>query len=161
MSEEQQFDPRFNPAFQRGFDASAERARRANLTPSLSPEDVMYGRTASPDFAPPPPPPPEEETEDRVAPALEVPALQRDRQNPFVLALWLLSVVLVGGGIWLFLGPGRADLGSSPNDPDPGFIAFIQALYVICPAMITAGLGTVSGLLFWHAAAWNARRRLG
>lgn len=162
MSEERRFDPRFNPAFQRGFDATAERNRRANLTPSLSPEEVMYGRSAGPDFATPPPPPPED-TEDQVAPPAEVPVPERprDRQNPFVWALWLFSVALVGGGLVLLLGPVRHLLSNGFGSADQDTAALLQTLYVIAPTLVTVGLATISGLLFWHAAAWNARRRRG
>jgi hypothetical protein len=159
MSEEQRFDPRFNPAFQRGFDASTERVRRANVTPSLTAEDVMYGRSARPDFAAPPPPPPEE-TEDQVTVPVEVPSPEspRDRHNPFVWTLWLLSIVLIAGDLGLLLGPVRGLFSSSFNS-DQGAVALLQTLYVICPALITVGLGTISGLLFWHAAAWKHRQR--
>jgi hypothetical protein len=155
MSEEQRFDPRFNPAFQRGFDASAERIRRANGTPSLTAEEVMYGRSARPDFAEPPPPP--QETEDQVIPAVEVPSLEppRDRRNPFVWTLWLLGIVLTGGGMALLLGPTRVMLFSNTGTQDPPTIALLQTFFVIAPALITVGLGTISGLLFWHAAAWK------
>jgi hypothetical protein len=160
MSEEQSFDPRFNPAFQRGFDASAERVRRANVTPSLSAEDVMYGRSARPDFAAPPPPP-EEEAEDQVTPPVEVPSLgfPRGRHNPFVWMLWLLGIVLAGGGMALLLGPTRVMLFSNTGTQDQSTIALLQTFYVIAPVLITVGLGTISGLLFWHAAAWKHRQR--
>jgi hypothetical protein len=36
----------------------------------------------------------------------------------------------------------------------------IQQLgYSVAPSVLTAGLIIVAGLLFWHAAAWRARRR--
>jgi hypothetical protein len=161
MSEEQRFDPRFNPAFQRGFDVSTDRVRRANVTPSLTAEDVMYGRSARPDFAAPPPPPPEE-TEDQVTPPVEVPSpvSPRDRHNPFLWTLWLLGVGFAGGGIALLIGPIRMMYSNSFN-LEQSNVAVLQVLYVASPALITVGLGTISGLLFWHAAAWKARRRLG
>jgi hypothetical protein len=164
MADEQRFDPRFDPAFQRGFDASGERARRARTTPSLTPEEVMYGRSAGPDFASPPPPPPDEATDDPAATTVEVPSpeLPGVGHNPFVWALWLLGVVLAGGGFVLLLGPTRAMLFSSnTGNPEPSTIALLQTFYVMAPALITVGLSTLSGLLFWHAAAWKARRRRG
>ncbi|MEO9015761.1 MAG: hypothetical protein ABI275_10630 [Terrimesophilobacter sp.] len=155
MPDEQTFDPRFNPAFQRGFDATAERTRRAKVTPSLTPDDVVYGRSARPDLAPPPPPP-EDEAVDPAATTVEVPSpdTSRDRRNPFVWALWGLSAVLVLGGLGLFVGPGQK-LFSGADNPGQATFALLQSLYVICPAMITVGLATVSALLFWHAAAWR------
>lgn len=155
MPDEQRFDPRFNPAFQRGFDASAERTRRANVTPSLTPEDIVFGRSTGPDLAPPPPPA-EDEAVDPAAATVGVPSpgTSRVRQNPFVWVLWGLSVALVLGGIGLFVGPGRK-LFSGTDNPDQATVALLQSLFVICPAMIIVGLGTMSGLLFWHAAAWR------
>ncbi|GAB3039743.1 hypothetical protein GCM10027052_20200 [Parafrigoribacterium mesophilum] len=164
MPEQQRFDPRFNPAFQRGFDVSAEQARRASATPSLTPEDVMYGRSARPDFTAPPPPPPSADGTPAAAMDVRVAVLPQeprdDRHNPFVWALWVLGVVLIGGSIGVMAGPMRILFsGNNSVASDPGALALAQFLYVACPALITVGLATVSGLLFWHAAAWKARRR--
>jgi hypothetical protein len=34
-----------------------------------------------------------------------------------------------------------------------------QLSYSISPSILTTGLIVIAGLLFWHAAAWRARRR--
>jgi hypothetical protein len=158
MPEEKRFDPRFNPAFQRGFDASAERARRANVTPSLTPEDVVYGRSANPNLTPPPPR--DEEADERTVAALEVPspASPNDYRNPFVLALWLFSIAMVGGGIAILLGPIRLVYSNGGASNEDAYALF-QMLFVVSLAVLTVGLGTVSGLLFWHAAAWRRAHR--
>ena len=154
MTEKGRFDPRFNPAFQRGFDPSAQRAARANQTPSLSADDVVYGRSA-PMEIPAPPPPPAEQAPDG-APDDEENQATRGH-NPFVLALWLLFVVFIAGGIALLLGPasGFRD-GSAATDSD---LAVMLIAQVFGPCMIAVGLATLSGLLFWHAAEWKRRKR--
>jgi hypothetical protein len=48
---------------------------------------------------------------------------------------------------------------SNTGTQDQSTIALLQTFYVIAPVLITVGLGTISGLLFWHAAAWKHRQR--
>jgi hypothetical protein len=159
VTEKARFDPRFNPAFQRGFDASAQRARRANQTPSLSAEDVVYGRSPRLEV-PAPPPPPVERAQDAPESAAEGEESAARGRNPFLLVLWALSVAFVVGPLALILGPGSTGFnyyGSA--GPDAGTVALMQLVAVLCPAMITVGLATMSGLLFWHAAAWKRRAR--
>jgi hypothetical protein len=160
VTEKERFDPRFNPAFQRGFDASAERARRANQTPSLSAEDVVYGRSPRLEVPAPPPPPASEHAQDASDSAPEDEEAAARGRNPYLLALWALGVIFVVGPLALILGPGSTGFNyNGSTGPDAGTIALMQLVAVLCPAMITVGLATMSGLLFWHAAHWKRRQR--
>lgn len=75
--------------------------------------------------------------------------------NPFIAALWLLTVLLIGGGAWIFsnanlmVGPGAAGM------PAP-FLLFTLAPYVMF-----AGLAALVCLLFWHALQWQRRQEAG
>lgn len=160
MSEERSFDPRFDPAFQRGYDAS-ERARRTSAAPSLTAEDIAFGRSALPELGSPlvsaPPPPPEgwegpKDQEAQAAPTV--------RRNPFILTLWIISVVLVLGGMVLVIGSGRIGFSSAGGyGSSPEFMVAMQTVSILCPAMTTVGLATMSGLLFWHASRWTPSPR--
>jgi hypothetical protein len=45
------------------------------------------------------------------------------------------------------------------NGPLPFEMIIQQLSYSIAPSVLIAGFATVSGLMFWHAAAWRSRRR--
>ena len=72
--------------------------------------------------------------------------------NPFIGALWLLTILLIGGGAWVFLNADSI-MGPSPSGGMPvSFLAFTFAPYAIF-----AGLIALIGLLFWHALQWRRR----
>ena len=72
--------------------------------------------------------------------------------NPFIAALWLLTVILIGGGAWIFanadtfVGPGS---GGMPAQ----FLVFTFAPYAVF-----AGIAALISLLLWHALQWQRKR---
>jgi hypothetical protein len=50
---------------------------------------------------------------------------------------------------------------SYPSDGAPVELLLRQFSYVVAPALIMPGLVIIAGLLFWHARAWQVRRRPG
>ena len=181
MSDETQpeFDPRFSPAFQRGFDPEApvEKSEPAAQRPSYAEEVTQYGRQApmagGTSVAPPvavparvvPPPavgavgeppsaliiaPLEQEVEPEAAP--DVPT----GRNPFLLALGIIAVVLVGAGIWLFARSGAAF--NSREVRSQGDYMSLDATIHTAPFIALLGAATAIGVLFVFASRWRKRR---
>lgn len=72
--------------------------------------------------------------------------------NPFILVLWLLAIVLIGGGTWIFLNANTM-VGPTTSGMPASFLMFTFAPYAI-----VAGLAAAICLLFWHAFQWQRRR---
>ncbi|WP_461173682.1 hypothetical protein M1D93_02805 [Arthrobacter sp. Z1-9] len=72
--------------------------------------------------------------------------------NPFIVILWLLAIVLMGGGALLFLSA-NSMMGPTSSGMPASFLMFTFAPY----AIIT-GLAAAICLLFWHAWQWQRRR---
>ena len=171
-----EFDPRFDRAFQRGFDGEVtSRAPqptaylptnpvRSTLPPApvISPAQdagaVRQDGADYPGFAP------GATASQGAAPALSPPgeveaAAEAERpagRNPFLIGLTVISVVLVIGGLaglqWLrgrFLAPDIAT--------ELDFVT-VQAATTGLVIVIGLGLATAIGVLFVHAANWSKRR---
>lgn len=72
--------------------------------------------------------------------------------NPFVVVLWLLAIVLIGGGTLIFL-KANSMVGPTTSGMPASFLMFTFAPYAII-----AGLAAAICLLFWHAFQWQRRR---
>ncbi|GGI79236.1 hypothetical protein [Pseudarthrobacter scleromae] len=72
--------------------------------------------------------------------------------NPFIAALWILTIAFIGGGAWVFLNA-SAMVGPSAGGMPTSFLVFTFAPYAIF-----AGLAALICLLFWHALQWQRRR---
>lgn len=164
---DQRVDPRYDPAFQRGFEGdvtSTIRTRTAVRRTALvspapfrsnepEPEVEEYGvhdveptRSAvdsEPEAAP-----------ERVAVR---PAGVRDlTRNPFLVILVVLGLIMIiGGGAWANQGRQLvAARGGASTELD---YWFLQATVVAAPLTILAGIAILAGVLFLAAAAWNRR----
>jgi hypothetical protein len=87
---------------------------------------------------------------------------ERARWNPFITLLWVIGVVLPAGGVtlqWLAVNNMFGSSSYSGTGDAPMSMVLQQFSYLVAPPVITAGLFILAGLLFWHAAAWRARRR--
>ena len=81
-------------------------------------------------------------------------------RNPFIIALWIMGPALIIGGIILqartitstYFSSGFA--GSSSAEM-PMEMVMQQLIYTVAPAMISTGLVTIVGLLFFHALRWR------
>lgn len=173
------FDPRFDPAFQPGYDAASDpnvRARAVRPGPAAEGRRAPLAPTpALPPLAPPPGRPAtivsrplDAETEgsedsdvtDAQAADIPSPLVIRDlTRNPFVIALWVLSVVfvIIGGGLLRWVSMALETLN---NSGDPGFdFLLVQALQFAGPLFIVLGCGIASGTLFLFASRWRAAGR--
>lgn len=139
-----QFDPRFNPAFQRGYDgpspepASADRIGRP--TRSVEPVPVAMPRqpVAERDS--------DHSVDDRF---IESEVHGERRRNPFLIALGIIAAVLVGGG--LLLVSRLRDLFEDTQSSSNFDFVTLQVLTATAPLLITLGLATGIGVLFVYA----------
>lgn len=79
--------------------------------------------------------------------------------NPFVIILWVLVGIMVGGGVWVhmdMMSPGGGAFGpDGPVTETP----LILVLRNFTPFAVLAGLQGIIGLLFWHAVQWQRTRQ--
>jgi hypothetical protein len=138
---DQTFDPRFDPAFQRGYEPPA----KPRAVPSAP---LPAGSIGEPPVGPDP-------QQEKVAPAV----VGRRRVNPYVVILWVIGVAFEVGGTALLFGSYFLLFSGSFGGLPQGATA--QALYVFGSVfgvpLITVGLATVAGLIFF--SAWHSWRR--
>ncbi len=166
-------DPRFNPAFQRGFSGhagdEAEIADAPPPAPTPSPP-TMPVRNLAPAAAPPRLSPPAalsspaSAVEDAEEDIISFDAHDDGREleypggiNPFLVVLGILAVVLVGAGVWVFLQAGAA-FDDFANIRSQGDYMALQSLMTGAPMLVILGLATGLGVLFALAARWRRRR---
>jgi hypothetical protein len=77
-------------------------------------------------------------------------------RNPFLLALGIIAVVLVGAGIWLFVRSGAAF--NSREVRSQGDYMSLDATIHTAPFIALLGAVTAIGLLFVFALRWRRRR---
>jgi hypothetical protein len=73
--------------------------------------------------------------------------------NPFIVALWLLALALIAGGVSVFLNSAMV------AGPMGGGMPLSFLIFTLAPYAVFGGLVTIVCLLFWHALQWQ--RRLG
>ena len=149
MSDDRDFDPRFDPAFQRGYEGVADAPPKASrATPPAArpaelastgerPTTVEPGRadstrpneTARPDEPPP------------------------RRTNPFIIVLLAVSVLLIGGGLYLVVRM-RDLFANTQSSTDFDFVT-LQVLIGAAPIAIGLGVATGIGVLFSYAIKWD------
>lgn len=84
------------------------------------------------------------------------------RRNPFITVLWVIGVLFIVGALtlqWQSATNSFANYSYSGTGPVPLSMLIQQMTYLVVPSMLTVGLITVTGLLFWHAVVWRARNR--
>jgi hypothetical protein len=142
------FDPRFDPAFQRGFDGEGLRA----------PGRPVDAPPAAPPIALPPTPAGAGESVPSSLQAADA-AADDDRQprrNPFLIALAVVSVALVVAGVWI-IQIARAPFDGTNAAANVDFV-FLQILGGLAPAAIALGVATAIGIVFVLAVDWQKRR---
>jgi hypothetical protein len=163
-------DPRFDPAFQRGFDPAIPITeyvpppipRKSTASP---PSPVPISVTAPVPAATPSPPAAqtptaeasdESETSTADEPRAEgAPDVSASR-NPFLLFLGIIAVALVATGIWLFVRSG--DAFNSTVVRSQGDFMSLTATIDIAPFIALLGAATAIGVLFVFAAKYRGRR---
>jgi hypothetical protein len=192
-------DPRFDPAFQRGFDgsvpvhqsvpvresvrAAAQRSRSVieEPPPVLSPAPSRTVQPSPPGAAPAAAaraaavrvavsaPPPSEAPDISPAPGefdsavltqgndgnpITTPA--NSTRNPFLIALGVIALALIGIGIWLFTRSGAAF--NSREVRSQGDYMSLDATIHMAPFISLLGVATAIGVIFVFATKWRRRR---
>ncbi|MBG6054870.1 hypothetical protein IWX81_001281 [Salinibacterium sp. CAN_S4] len=151
MSDSRNFDPRFDPAFQRGFVDDDSRA------PQRHGGIEALGLGGEPIGLPPQP------VESREAAVAEVPAHPEPvavslEGNPWVKVLWVIAPVFILGGL---IGQAWAQSllfnGSFTSGPS-AFESYVvpSVVQAVGPWMVLTGLAALVGVVFLHAVRWRA-----
>ena len=153
------YDPRFDPAFQRGFEGDT--ALPARQVPGRQAAPVMQERIAPPPLVRERPRP---ATDDgRAAERVIVERVERVevaeepvrlRGNPFLIALLVIAIVLIGAGVLI-----GSRIDAWYDDVRPGGIGYsvLNMLVYGAPIAIGLGLATIIGVLFVFALRWRGR----
>lgn len=167
-----EIDPRFDPAFQRGFDPSipieeyvpAPLPRRATAPP-MAREPVAAAAPVPPTRPAPRPVTDAAEVDpavsavlpDAESEAVSDPSLESSpSRNPFLLFLGIIAIALVAAGIWLFVRSG--DAFNSKEVRSQGDYMSLTATIEMAPFIALLGGATAIGVLFVFAAKWRRRR---
>jgi hypothetical protein len=168
------YDPRFDPAFQRGFEGEAAFPPRqvpANHVPSRQaaipapdrmvapipdrlrarPQSAPSSHLSDEDFRPP-------AQRTLVDPVDRFERLEREpvplRSNPFLIAVLVIAIALIGAGVLI---GSRIDLWYDDVSPDgPGF-GLLNMLQFGAPLAIILGVATVIAVLVILALRWRGR----
>jgi hypothetical protein len=170
-----QFDPRFSAAFQRGFDPEAvveESAPEPIVRPRITEpavrvvpvrEAAAVAAPATVDAAAAPTQEIGQQAEFGATSWLDKAEADPDpdpqpgtARNPFLLALGLVAVFLVAGGIGLFVTSGGAF--NSRDVRSQGDYMSLDALIHAAPFVALLGIATALGVLFVFASHWRKRR---
>ena len=175
MSDEPKIDPRYDPAFQRGFTGEVQTGQhphgavRATRPPTQAPTTDSPVRRAEPLAGTSVPPAylvesPDDDADDSAdlrdeVEVDEAPARPLTR-NPYVLVLTLLGAALVVAGVsWAITGRATmTDSGALASERD---YWYVQAALLGAPISIAAGVLIISGVLFMFAHAWSRGNRAG
>ena len=169
-SSDDDFDPRFDPAFQRGFDSAPGAAAsrrpfegddRRSSQPRVADARPLEARPVGYAQVPPIGPPPTVET---AAPSradsdpTDAAALEQEppRPNPFLIALGVIAVVLVAAGVWGIQAAREPFLGTDVAS-NVDYVG-LQILQLIAPVAVALGVATGIGILFVFAVGWQKRR---
>jgi hypothetical protein len=136
-NERSTFDPRFDPAFQRGFDGEVE----SILTERSIEPAIIEPVLSSPAV-----------TEPQLIEISEPDARGR-RINPYLIALGAVSVVLIAGGLYL-VSRLREFFDSSQTTSDFDFVT-LQVLLYAAPLIVVLGVATAIGMVFLAAVRWE------
>lgn len=150
MSDTRDFDPRFDPAFQRGYVDDGSRAEQQHRGGD------RIGRGAGPGGLPP-------QLESRDAAVAHVlahpePVAVSLEGNPWVRVLWVIAPVFILGGL---IGQAWSQSllfnGSYSSDPS-AFLSYVAPSVVqsVGPWMVLIGLAALVGVVFLHAVRWRA-----
>jgi len=131
------FDPRFDPAFQPGFEGTAAPVKKAR---SSNPAKAAL-ETAR--------------TEAEAVPVAddEAEIASRAKANPFLVALTVISVALIAGGLgtsqWI-----RSLFLEDDIRLDLDFFS-LDTLKIAAPLAVALGIAIGAGVLFVYAIRWN------
>lgn len=187
MADEKRVDPRYDPAFQRGFEGAVTSGLRRHpaqapdasiVTPApyrtapdrTAPDRTAPERTAPDREAPRPgaaaasadeahdPRRPVPESADAAEPDTDaVSPARRLSRNPFLVALVVLGLALTIGGL-IWANQARLLVSGRGAAATDMDYWFLQATVTGAPLTIVAGVSILAGVLFVAATAWNRGR---
>jgi len=179
MAEQPAIDPRYDPAFQRGFEGQVATGSRAEVAARRSApyvasalqrpgQDRAQDRATAPVKADPqaqiglPPtvaaasdPESGHEPEVVVVQAAEQP-VRPPWTNPFAVAVFALGVIVLGVGVWILQENSRMAQSSEGFQTQADYW-FMQVGMIGGPIAIGLGVAILSGVLFLCAAYWSRR----
>jgi hypothetical protein len=154
-------DPRFNPAFQRGFDPSVPIEEYVPASAPAAGTPTVAAPTAAPTQAVPTDADAASEAEsllrtnasatDTDSPASEVPAAR----NPFFVALLVVALLLIGAGTWLFVST-ENQFDSSQVQSQGDYVS-LTSLIEFAPFLALVGGVIIIGLLFIVGLRYGGR----
>jgi hypothetical protein len=170
-------DPRYDPAFQRGFSGEVQTGAHGQSTlrrtAAVNPAPARPAPQRSEEFRISPPPAPEPVTGPELAALAPVPDAAAPQpvtaavpvagprelaRNPFVIALAVLAVVLIlAGAIWAY--EGFASIVASGGTRNEVEFWAAQTMSFGAPLAIVAGFGIVAVLLVLFGRSWRAQAR--
>jgi hypothetical protein len=159
-------DPRFDPAFQRGFDpvtpirehasvppataatAAAPTAKATSAEPAVLPEPAVLSDRSplSPDTT---------SAILNAEDATELSPGSHPSRNPYLLLLAAVSVILVAIGVWLFAQSGAQF--NSREVRSQGDYVSLDATIHMAPFISLLGAATAIGVVFVFAVKWRHR----
>jgi hypothetical protein len=169
-----EIDPRFDPAFQRGFDQSipieeyvpdplprktaAAQPEREPMaaTATVLPAKPLAGPVVDTPNAAPTVVVVDRDDETDPEPEPEVALDSSPSRNPFLLFLGIIAIALVAAGIWLFVRSG--DAFNSKEVRSQGDYMSLTATIQMAPFIALLGGATAIGVLFVFAVKWRRRR---
>lgn len=174
MAEQPTIDPRYDPAFQRGFDGPVATGSRSEVaarrsapyvTSALQRPDTDRPSAAKPDVAAQIGLPPasalasddeaQGQTDVVVVQAAEQP-LRPPWTNPFAIAVFVLGVIVLGVGAWI-LQEGARMAQSTEGFETQADYWYMQISLVAAPITLGLGIAILAGVLFLCAAYWARR----
>lgn len=164
-----QFDPRFSPAFQRGYPASdlasapavpvpgpavPEVAAQPAVLPAVLPNPAVRDNAAAVQS---PPSVLAAPSASAASPSAPAPRAGDPVRNPFLIALGIIAVVFIAAGIGLFVQAGSA-FDDPGNIRSSGGYMTLTATMQTAPILALLGAATAIGVLFVFAIRWSGRR---
>ncbi|HEY5223874.1 MAG TPA: hypothetical protein VIJ18_12610 [Microbacteriaceae bacterium] len=173
----QALDPRFDPAFQRGYRPGAARPEAPDAVTQVPTSDRV-AQGAAPFSSPPPATRPPEGRQPEEAIPTGVPVddsastpsdgqeghetpLHASRANPYLRALWIIGIgcVVAGIALQLWAQTEAVNVSYDPQGGVPLNAVLLNLAYSVGSPLITTGLATVVGLLFLLAVRHRDWRR--
>jgi hypothetical protein len=146
-------DPRFDPAFQRGFDpATPVREREPAPLPRAAPPSVPVAPPVPVVQAAHEPPSATLDAEEIADSSLE----SHPGRNPYLLVLGVVAIILVAVGVWLFVQSGAQF--NSREVRSQGDYMSLDATIHMAPFISLLGAATAIGVVFVFAVRWRRRK---
>jgi hypothetical protein len=139
-NDKETFDPRFDPAFQPGFEgkiAPATKVNKRDVAPALAALEAARAGAVEP-----------------VA-AQESAAETTRRPNPFLIALAVISVALIAGGLSAMQSL-RATFTTENISTSIDYMTLQMVIYA-APLAVAVGILIGVGVLFIYAVNWSKR----